>query len=179
MKAKLLAAVAAGWLSLAGAAQADWDPTRWGMSADEVRRVVPAVTTAPLGEAFRTPGFGDDKIRAATLYLYTRIDRENRTYDVRMGFVENRLRSVEFAMTNANEQLCTTARNNLQRRFGTPVGGGAGEGGRFDSWNAPNDSVVFIYRTEPAPRCVILYAPRKDPDTGSQEPARAMIVVSR
>jgi hypothetical protein len=178
MKLPALAAFSAACFLLPGPAQADWEPTRWGMSAQDVRRVVPAATTAPIGETFRAPGYGDDK-NNATFYLYTRIQRENRTYDVRMGFAEDKLRSVEFALIDANEQLCTTARNNLQRRFGTPAGGGAGEGGRFDSWNAPSDSVVFIYRTDPAPRCVILYAPRKGSDSGTQRPLRRLAVVSR
>jgi len=175
MKWKTLATGLATCLMLSGMARADWDPTKWGMSLDEVRRVVPAASTSPLSDIFRTPGYGDDKNQANS-FLYTRIERDNRIYDVRMGFADGKLKSVEFGMINASAALCTTARNNLQRRFGTPVGGGEGEGGRFDSWNAPADQVVFIYRTEPVPRCVILYAPRKPAGTDSQLPARNMVV---
>ncbi len=179
MNIRMLAAGAAALLALPAAAQADWDPTHWGMSANEVRRVVPAASETPISGVFRVPGYGDDKTQTANVYLYTRIDRQDRTYDVRMGFVDDKLKSVEFALINATEQLCTTARTNLVQRFGTPLGGGAGEGGRYDTWNGDTDLVVFIYRTEPAPRCIILYAPNKQPNTGYHPPPRPVTVAAR
>jgi hypothetical protein len=159
----------AALIMLPAIARADWEPTRWGMSADEVRSVMPSASPQPIGEAFNAPGFAEQRTQTNVSYLYTRIDREARTYDVRMGFAGDKLKSVEFAMTNPSPRYCEDARSNLQRRFGTPASGGAGEGGRFDSWVGGSDLIVFLYRNEPAPRCTILYAPGRQPSTGWQD----------
>ncbi len=180
MKIRMLAlAAAAAAAVLPAMAQADWEPTRWGMSIEEVRRVVPTATTQPIGEAFTISAYGEDKSQAGNAYLYTRTDRDGGTYDIRLSFADSKLRSVEFSLINPTEQVCAMARGNLKKRFGTPVGGGSGEGGRYDTWNRETDLVVFIYRTDPAPRCMILYSPNKQPNTGYQPQDRPMTVATR
>jgi hypothetical protein len=179
MKTRVLAAAAACCLLLPGFANADWDPTRWGMSADDVRRVLPTVTSTPTGNNFsginESPDNGrtdDGKIRQASTFLYARVDRDNRTYDVRLSFADDRLKGVELALVNATPQTCSASRAALLRRLGTPASGGQGQGGQFDSWRgASGDLVVFIYRNEPEPHCLVLVLPDKTP--GAQQLPRS------
>jgi hypothetical protein len=58
-----------------------------------------------------------------------------------------------------------------------PVADGAGEGGRYDSWRNEKDTVVFIYRTDPGPRCMILLSSTSQPSTGFQ-PAGSILTVA-
>ncbi len=150
---------------LSTAAHADWEPTHWGMSVEQVMHVIPAAATQPLSDSFNSAGSSDNHAQSGSLYLYTRIDRQNRTYDVRIGFSNDRLKSVEFALVNPTERDCTDARSNLQHRFGTPQSGGSGEGGRYDSWNGDKES-----DDHPAPVLYVNDAPPSDghhSDTGA------------
>ncbi len=73
-------------------------------------------------------------------------------------------------MVDASERQCAQARADLQRRYGTPVDGGESAGGRYDSWNSDKDAVVFIYRSDPGPRCLVLMSPSDLPKSDPAPP---------
>jgi hypothetical protein len=126
-------------------------------------RVLPAAVTMPADSSFDSQTPGNDKAQPGRSYLYAQVERQNRRYDVRLGFVEDRLKSVELTMRDATEARCEDVRKGLQRRYGTPLNGGAGAGGRYDSWRSDKDAVVLVYRSDPGPRCLILLSPGEPP----------------
>jgi len=145
-----LGAIAACALNCS-AALADWEDTRWGMSADEVRSVV-----SGLRDWFTEPD-AIEKVKPFKIPFWTQMVLENHVYIVEFLFLEEKLAAIHMTLLDAT---CDKLAIEFFKKHG-PTEKLDTDFGTMMQWRAGNDRIRLNHFTKSQnedEKCLLTYS---------------------
>jgi hypothetical protein len=140
----------ASWTSNNTAALADWERTRWAMTVDEVKAVVPGIVDVPY------EGEREDSEYPVYVLLAAPHVSDNVFYIVTMGFLYGHLNSVGLKPVSIE---CDELKKRLTEKYGE-VPDSKFEKGTAIEWHVDGDRLVLItpFETNDSIKCILYYA---------------------